>query len=298
LFNDLLAALEAGAIKEQLTFGSTQAHYQNPNDFRTIISIQSRKETGSMSEYSEDKVQQGNYSQEQLIMPFYIICDVSWSMKDNNNIDALNSGLKDLVDDISKDAIVSDATMISIITFSGNAEVVVPLAPAYDIELPTLTAGGGTYYGAALEKYADTVKKDHERIRAQGSRFYRPCVFFLTDGEPLDDWKPVFHKVIHYDKKTGQGNKMYPYIVSFGFAGARKEVLTALAYPNFGEKQGRAFFSDSGNVHQLLDSIRDFIGKSVMSSGKSVGDGNPQIILDGNIKGMVSAPPAPDENIF
>ena len=64
----------------------------------------------------------------QLVMPFYVVCDVSWSMF--NGIVKLNEGLHRLVRAIRAEPIVDDVAWIGVMSFSDTARVVMPLGQA------------------------------------------------------------------------------------------------------------------------------------------------------------------------
>lgn len=230
----------------------------------------------------DDGMQEQSFAQGQVLMPFYVICDVSGSMSFNNAIGELNTALRELVADICKSPVTADLTMLSVISFNDSAHVAQPLARPDQVNLPTLTAGGGTSFAAALEKYHRTFEADRAKLKAAGSMVYRPCVFFLTDGypNPGDPYQETFGRLLSWDPTTKTGNKAFPYVVSYGFADAASQPqhVQALAYPDFGEKRGRWFLSRSSDVHALLQSIMGAIGKTVISSGDSIPAGMPQIV--------------------
>lgn len=213
----------------------------------------------------------------QLIMPFYIICDVSGSMY--GDMADLNAALAQLRTDIMSSPVVDDLTMLSVITFESSAQTVVRLAPPSQVTLPILTAGGGTNYSAAFREFHRAFEEDRARLKASGKKVYRPCVFFLTDGAPGDaDYLQTFRSLFAYDPETKQGNKAFPYLVSFGFRDAPEDVMKQLAYPDFGRSRGRWFVARSSNIGELLKSMTSAIGNTVISSGISAGQGMPQIV--------------------
>jgi uncharacterized protein YegL len=213
----------------------------------------------------------------QLVMPFYIICDVSSSM--TGDMGELNTALKDLVSDIMSNPVIDDLTMLSVITFGSRAQTVAPLAAPSSITLPQLTAGGGTNYGAAFREYHRAFEADRARLKGEGKKVYRPCVFFLSDGAPGDrDYKQTFRSLLGYDPQTRQGNKAFPYVVTFGFRDAPQQVMADLAYPDFGKSKGRWFLTRSNNVRELLRSMTSAIGNTVISSGSSASAGQAQIV--------------------
>ncbi|SVD90314.1 uncharacterized protein METZ01_LOCUS443168, partial [marine metagenome] len=75
----------------------------------------------------------GSLSGEQ-VLPFYIVCDESASMDHNGGIDAINAALPELHLSIASNPLVNDKARISLIAFSDDAEVLVPLARACDID--------------------------------------------------------------------------------------------------------------------------------------------------------------------
>ncbi|WP_239310573.1 VWA domain-containing protein [Frankia sp. Cj3] len=224
----------------------------------------------------------------QVIMPFYIICDVSGSMY--NDMAALNDGLAQLRQDIMKDPVVDDLVMLSVITFDDSARTVVPLTAPTDVELPRLGPGGGTTYGTAFREFHRAFEEDRKRLKGEGKRVFRPCIFFLSDGEPQDrDYLQTFQSLLGYDPTTKQGNSAYPYVTTFGFRDASQHTMEAIAYPNFGEsnKRGRWFLAKNGQaVGELLKSMAGVIGQSVLKSGQSVGTGAPQYVAPTSVAGM------------
>lgn len=219
-----------------------------------------------------------NVSGGKLIMPFYIICDASGSMKDD--LPQLQSDLSTLVNQIGSDAVVNDTTMISIIAFGTTARTLVPLSPAVRVEVPNLTLLGLTNFSAALNEYADASEADYARLKQQGNRVFRPCVFFLTDGRATDPgkWEDVFDQRIVNAPINKEGKRRYPYVVAYGFRQADEAQLKKLAYPNFGEKLGTWFHSHSNQVTDLLTSMIGAIGKSIIASGKSIETGQPDFV--------------------
>ena len=125
------------------------------------------------------------------ILPFYILCDESASMAYNGGIDAINVGLPELHAAIAADPLVSDKSRICLISFSDDAEVLVPLARAADIDqMPGMSERGATCYGEAFRMLKALIPQDIANLRADGYQVFRPAVFFISDGEPTDsDWR-------------------------------------------------------------------------------------------------------------
>jgi uncharacterized protein YegL len=218
----------------------------------------------------------------QVVMPFYILCDVSGSMW--VDIPALNAGIRELQQAIMRDPVVDDLTMLSVITFADTAHTVVPLDFPTEITMPTLVSGGLTNYGPAFREFHRAFTADRARLKNEGKRVFRPCVFFLSDGEPTDgDYAKVFASLVQYDPVTKQGNSAYPYVTAFGFREAAAETMASITYPTFGDKRGRYFLAEDGaTVPDVLKAVAGAIATSVVGSANSVGNGAPRYLAPEN----------------
>lgn len=212
--------------------------------------------------------------QGQLVMPFYLICDVSYSM--SGDIAALNEGVRRLRRAIVSEPVVDDVAQICIMTFSDTAKVLLPMGPLSEHEVPVLSVEGGTNYGSAFRMLARTVEKDNENLKANGYRIYRPCAFFLTDGEPNDyDWYQTFIGALTYDPQARAGMKSHPIFVPFGFRDAREDVLRHMAYP---PDRGKWYHAKSSDIEHALKGILDIIMNTVIASGRSATTGQPTVV--------------------
>lgn len=230
-----------------------------------------------MTHISTEEISESAMTQGQVIMPFYLIVDVSGSMV--GDVQELNTALKEMVQAILRDPVVDDLVMLSVITFNSGAQTVVPLSSPSDINVPSFQATGGTNYGAAFHEFHRAFEQDRARLKGKGIKVYRPCVFFLTDGAPGDaGYAATFQSLFTYDPESRTGNKSFPYFVPFGFRSAPEEVMRKLAYPNFGPTRGRWFLSGSNSATEVLKSMAEVLGRTVISSGQSAVAGVPQII--------------------
>lgn len=211
----------------------------------------------------------------QVVMPFYLVCDVSGSM--SRDMPALNEGIRKLRRAIAGQPNVDDVAQIGIITFSTNAQVVLPLARMSEEQMPTLHAHATTNYGAAFRLLAQTIDQDIARLKKQRLQVYRPCAFFLTDGLPTDgSWLQTFGSSLTYDKANGSGMRGHPLFIPFGFRDASEDVLKKLAYP---PEKGKYFHTKTHNIEEALTGILDVIMNSVINSGLSAKAGQPMIAL-------------------
>jgi uncharacterized protein YegL len=212
--------------------------------------------------------------QGQLVMPFYLICDVSVSM--SGDMRALNDGVERLRQAIVGEPLVDDVAQICVMTFSDSAKIVMPMGQmSHQNRVPALRVEGGTNYGAAFRGLADALAKDSASLKGQGYKVYRPCAFFLTDGEPTDSgWHQTFTQTLTYDQNSGVGMKAHPIFVPFGFRAANESILAQLAYP---KDRGKWYHSRNTSVEDALKGILEIIMNTVVTAGHTAGSGQPAI---------------------
>ena len=121
------------------------------------------------------------------VLPFYLVCDESGSMK-GEPLRAINSSLPDIHSEIGSNPVVADKTRFCVIGFSGQARMVLPLSDLSAVaQMPALGyRTGGTHYGAAFQMLFDAIENDVRTLKAGGGQVYRPAVSFLSDGKPND----------------------------------------------------------------------------------------------------------------
>lgn len=193
------------------------------------------------------------------VLPFYVVCDESYSMQDD--IDALNDGLRQLHAAVGSDPVVADKTRFCVIGFSDDAEVLLELSDLSEVtQMQGLAVKGGTNYGAAFRLLRDTIDSDVDRLRGEGCRVYRPAAFFLSDGLPNYDWKA------DYDRLTDPAWKRRPNIVAFGFGDVDRSTIAAIG--TFSSFVANESLSPG-------DALREFasaLTKSIVQSGTNMTD--------------------------
>lgn len=200
----------------------------------------------------------------QEIMLFYLVCDESGSMGPNGGVDTINSSLPELHATLASDPLVVDKSRLSIIAFSNEAAVTLPMTQAAEVaQLPGVQAGGGTSYGAAFQTLRQALENDVASLKADGYRVYRPCVFFMSDGEPTDKhWESDYDTLMNHEYR--------PHIIAFGVDGARPDTLRKVG-------SLKAFMAADGvSAGPALASIMMSIGQTVVASVSRAGG---QIVL-------------------
>lgn len=127
-------------------------------------------------------------------LPVYLVLDVSGSMA-GEPVEACRQGVKALLSDLRGDPQALETAYLSVITFESDAKQVAPLCNLMDFAEPTLTAGGSTGMGAALELLASRVDAEVRQSSPTQKGDWKPLVFLMTDGQPTDEWEAAADKI-------------------------------------------------------------------------------------------------------
>lgn len=121
-------------------------------------------------------------------LPIYLLIDTSDSLR-GEPIESVRNGLRMLVSVLRKDPQALETAYLSIITFGGTAEQILPLTELAEFEIPEFEVGGGRMLGAALNLVCDCWKSEIDHRTEDQKGDFCPIVFILTDGVPADDTK-------------------------------------------------------------------------------------------------------------
>ncbi|MER7108564.1 SAV_2336 N-terminal domain-related protein [Streptomyces sp. NPDC000229] len=203
------------------------------------------------------------------VIPVYLVADESGSMAEY--IGDLNAGLAALHVALLHEPVVASRLRLSILGFSGDVVVRLELADLRaEARLPPLRAGGLTEYAPVFTTLAERIPNDVIRLKSEGYRVYRPIVFFLTDGIPLDDWEEAHSRLINREL-----NRAAPHIVAFGIGDADSRSLRKVA-----TSDDFAFMAKPQTpAAQAIASYCTALGRSLIASGLSLTDGASQLII-------------------
>ncbi len=195
------------------------------------------------------------------ILPFYLVCDESGSMS-GDPLDAINDSLPKIHTEIGSNPVVADKTKFALIGFSDYAELVLPLSDLSVItSIPALTVKGGTNYSSAFDLLYDTIAEDVKQLKANGDQVYRPAVFFLSDGQPGDNWEGSYKRLID------PSWTYHPNILAFGFGDVDATTLQHVATV-------RAFIADgSMGPDEALREFAQSLIQSIVNSGSKPAQG-------------------------
>lgn len=209
------------------------------------------------------------------IFPFYVVVDVSMSMR--KSLNALNEELPALKDAVDEDPIVGELARFGLITFSDYAYQELPLSDLADVEvMPTLTASGSTSYARAFELLHEVLPHDMDWFKGEGWRPFRPVVFFITDGKPNDGdpWREWLAEI------TRPEFTYHPHIVAFGFGEVDEATLASVA-------TFKAYAADKGqNPASVLRAITEALTNSIVASSTQAMSGQSNLMMPQSIDGM------------
>jgi uncharacterized protein YegL len=201
------------------------------------------------------------------VFPVFLLIDVSYSM-DGAPIDAVNRSLPELKAAVQSDPTVGEIARVSVITFSDNAQLVLPLCDLMYADMPTLGSQNGTNFAEAFRTARAEIESGLRDL-GKGTKFYRPVVFFLSDGEHVasEDWTWPLQEL------TDRNWKFSPEIVTFGFGNAQPQTLSKIATRH-------AFMAKNGNpADQVREIISTLIGSIKTTSG-SLQSGQGGLIVE------------------
>lgn len=154
------------------------------------------------------------------VFPVFILVDVSASMA-GGPIEAVNAAIPDLKKEMLSDPTVGEIARVGVVSFSDVGRTVIPLCDLAYAEIPEIMVEGGTNFAAAFREVKSAITKGLHSL-PKGTPFYRPVVFFMSDGahQAAEQWGPVL------DDLKDKSWKFAPEIVCFGFGDAERNTST------------------------------------------------------------------------
>lgn len=160
-----------------------------------------------------------------IVQPFYLVCDESASMTDDQ-IAAINRSIGELFRTIHSDPFVDERSRLGIIAFNDQARVLLPLTQLSLVtHSPGCVAGGSTSYASVFHLLKSEIKIDVPRLKSEGFRVRRPTVLFVSGSIPLDpgEWRDAHGDLA--DDNFG----FHPNIICLGLQGSHPGLLTQIA---------------------------------------------------------------------
>lgn len=212
-----------------------------------------------------------------LVLPFYVVADVSWSMTTKapdgtmTPIEAVNLILPKVISGIEASPTLGDVVRLGALDFSDDARVVLRLDDVRNVTtVPTFEARSATSFVAAFRLLRQEIEKDYAQLRGDNYKAYRPAVFFLTDGLPTDEPHEL---AAAFGDLTDPAFKLRPNIIPFGVGGAEKDHLDQWVYPKPGDgrKPMRSYVTkDNVDPARAITKVAEVLLSSVVASAQSV----------------------------
>lgn len=119
--------------------------------------------------------------------PVAFLFDVSGSVE-GAPVAELNAALPVLAQDLKNDPIAQNRVELAIITFGDDQVTLVQdFTTVNEFIPPTLTAGGNTPLGKAINEGLDKIAERKQRYKDHGIEYTRPWLFIVTDAQSTDD---------------------------------------------------------------------------------------------------------------
>jgi uncharacterized protein YegL len=223
----------------------------------------------------------------QLKFPIYVVVDVTASMA--GVIQQFNQILVELFKKISDRPRLAKVVLLSVVSFSDDAYVELPLAePTKDYPFPSLSAKGSARYSGVFNLLKELIERDVAGLKASGVTVLRPAVFFISDGAPIDGddtngesrtWSVALKAL------TSESFPYRPNIVAFGIGAADPSVIQEVASrPEF------AFLSSLHTDSSIA--IIEFgvsLERSIINSAETALAGEARLVV-ANPEGFVQIP--------
>lgn len=214
--------------------------------------------------------------------PFYVVCDVSRSMWDEEfsrgqpvtPLSVIEDALPDMLTVLEDDPVACDTAHLSIVAFGDTPQMILPLTPlAQDPMIPALPRQGATNYAEVFGFLDQQLRYDQHALTSAGLGYYTPVVFFLTDGNPQvagvtqeeRAWVP------RREALGGASHPFSPVIVALGIGNVD---VNTVQHVKSTRPPGVACVADGGVVPG--DLLRAIINSIRFSISNSVGHGEFQ----------------------
>ncbi|MFI5712641.1 VWA domain-containing protein [Kribbella sp. NPDC051620] len=200
-------------------------------------------------------------SESYTIFPIFMLVDVSASMA-GGPIEALNEAMPEIKKVMLSDPTVGEIARVALVTFSDDARTLIPLCDLADAPIPEVMVESGTNFAAGFRETRSAIESGLRSL-PKGTPFYRPVVFFLSDGEHIarEDYRPALAEL------KDPNWKFAPEVVTFGLGEARKEALQEIA-------SRFAFMANDTNPADAVREIINALISSIRTTSRSFHDPN------------------------
>lgn len=114
-------------------------------------------------------------------LPVYILVDISSSMR-GEPIETVKAGINSLIESLCQDPYALETVCLSVITYSSQAEQILPLTEVYKLRTPELIAKGRSAMGEALLLLSERIDNEVIKHTPERKGDWKPLLFLLSDG--------------------------------------------------------------------------------------------------------------------
>jgi uncharacterized protein YegL len=133
--------------------------------------------------------------------PCVLLVDVSGSMS-GDPIQQLNGGLITFRNELNNDPVASLRVEVAIVSFGGTVVVEQDFITAGQFQPSTLQTSGATPMGEAINLALDMIHQRKDIYKQNGTPYYRPWIFLITDGAPTDIWETAAKRIKEEESKN------------------------------------------------------------------------------------------------
>lgn len=120
------------------------------------------------------------------VLPVYIVIDHSWATSEA--LATINDLLiPTVIRECLKNPLLDELLRFTIIGFNDRAEIVSSLASGSTLTSHTFVPSSASTFSDMFRLLRSQLETDYSLLKADGYMVYRPHVFLLADGEPLDE---------------------------------------------------------------------------------------------------------------
>ena len=194
-------------------------------------------------------------------LPIYFLIDTSRSMTGANKIGAVYEGLSAIVNELRRNPLAMEVSCLSIITFSTEAEQVLPLTNIFEVQLPTIKAIGWTNLEAGLNLLMECMDREivANDIKLEQKGDYKPIVVIFSDGgESRGSYHNVLEKV---HKRFAKCQNVTAFVATGGQYRSYVDQLKEIVGPTGVTITLNDF--DSGEFAKVIDIVSQSVSRSV-----------------------------------
>jgi uncharacterized protein YegL len=203
-----------------------------------------------------------------LIVPVYLVIDESAAMGPYRS--DLVHGLTSMIDVLRTDPRFADGIRVSVLGFSDDVRVRLPLGDAHGVaSAPNLVMGGTANYGAVFGDLLTRIPADVQALKTAGHRVFRPLVFFITGGRPAE---ATAWRIPHRRLTDRAATPAAPIIIAYGVDGVRADLMLQIATQRDYAFTARRGLDSAATISSLVRALTDTLA-AVVISGSGTGQG-------------------------